>query len=185
MDIYRVRAAATGSTGGPWMGTWFFDSAAGTPLQAATAVRTFLDAIKAQFRNSITWTWDAVVDTLSTAGTLLSSTAISPPANVTGTGTGDMLPPATQGRVIWQTGTIVNGRRLVGRTFIPGMIAGTQTATGAVQPATITAVNTAANALATAANCDMVVWSRAHATAVGITSGAMDSDFSVLRSRRD
>lgn len=185
MDLYRIRAQAAGHTGGPWMGTWFFDSAAGTELQAATAVRTFLAAIAAQFRNSITWTFDPVVDTLSEAGALLSSTAISPPATVTGSGTGDMLPAATQGRVIWQTGAIVNGRRLVGRTFIPGMIAGTQTATGAVQPATISAVNTAANALATAANCDMVVWSRAHDTAVGITSGAMDSEFSVLRSRRD
>lgn len=185
MDLYRIRAQATGHTGGPWMGTWFFDGSAGTQLQAATAVRTFLNSIAAQFRNSITWTFDPVVDTLSEAGALLSSTAISPPATVTGSGTGDMLPPATQGRVIWQTGSIVNGRRLVGRTFIPGMIQGTQTSQGQVQPATITAVNTAANTLATAASTSMVVWSRAHDVAVDITSGAMDSEFSVLRSRRD
>jgi hypothetical protein len=185
VSIYRVRTEWTGLAGTPWLSTHYFDAAGGTPLQAVTAERAFWLALVPQITNQVTAQVQGVVDTLGLSGTLEASDSVTPPSVVTGTGTGDCLPVASQGCIKWQTGAIIGGRRLVGKTFIPGMIAGTQTHQGNVQPATITAVGTACAALISDANSQLVVWSRASSGSATAVSGALLSRFSVLRTRRD
>jgi len=60
-----------------------------------------------------------------------------------GAGAGETVPDASQMLIRWNTGEIVNGRFLKGRTFIPGVqVAGL--ASGNLSPANVDAVNAAA-----------------------------------------
>lgn len=116
----------------------------------------------------------------------------------TGTATGAMI-AAQGGCVNWTTGTIANGRRIRGRTFIVPMSYDTFDTDGTLSAGGKGAVQAFASAMlnytSTAATNRLAVWSRprvasetqaARVGALGIITGATVPDLAVvLRSRRD
>lgn len=131
----------------------------------------------------VTWTMDTAVDTIeSTTNTLVSITGVTTDFG-TGTVANDSLPTATQGRVEWYTGNVVNGRQLKGRTFIPSP--GEIHSDGNPVAAYRTITDAAATALIGSAIAAPVIYSPTHKVFFDILTSATWTKWSVLRSRRD
>lgn len=183
MALWRVRMAWTGIYGSNSLSTHYFDdSVAASPADCVTATKTFWTDLEPYFSSGLTWSTDPAVDTLSLTGTLTGTTGVVPQFG-SGTNGTNLTPQQTQGRIFWQTGVIVAGRRLQGATFIPGIPLNDLDSQGNFATSTITAVNTIANAFASGTG--LVVWSRKHATIANPTVNTLDVTPRVLRSRRD
>lgn len=181
----RVRATWTGSpVTGPTVSTFFFNEAAGTAQDASDQVATFLSALDANLSDQLTWRTEGEVDELNTVtGELEAVTAVST-ATGTGSNTDVFLPTSTQGLLRWSTGTIVNGRVLKGRMFVPGFCENNNT-DGRPGAATIAAVNTIVSAFITDSPAIFVVWSRTHGVQAQVTGGPMWEQWAYLSTRRD
>lgn len=190
MPMYRVRTELSAPQGGPYLSTMFFNEATGTAQQAATAVITWWQAVDNLMANDYTWTVLPEVAVIQETSGLLTSIE-----SVTGnTGVGidgsDVLPPANQILVRWLSASVVNGRLLRGRTFVPGLTEAANTERK-VSAAWITALDTANAALLATANADLVVWHRpstpggSDGELASVSAASVWTDFAVLRSRRD
>lgn len=185
-SLYRVRTTIAGQSGAGQLATHYFDaSGGGTAQDAATAVRTFWDTLKAMISPSYTFQVDNAVELIdSTTGQptgLVSTTNTL----VTGTGGGNQIPPASQGLIQWRTGFFQHGREVRGRTFIPGLIAASQTSSGAPSATLITAANSAVGAIISPASSDFMIYSRKNRICLSVLQGSLWGKFAVLRSRRD
>lgn len=124
--------------------------------------------------------WDSATGALTGAWTEASAK--------TGVGTvgGEPLPDATQVLFRWHTGTIVNGRFLAGRTFLPG-VARINAVDGNLESGIRAALQTTANTFATS-SATPVVWHRPNPDGPGsevqMTSATVWNEFAVLRRRR-
>lgn len=132
-----------------------------------------------------------------TNGQIQSQAVGSLPSAVTFTGTGDILPRATQALVKFNTSTFIRGRRLVGRSFIPGFTESSNGSLAAPSPALITALGAFNTALGTTVVTPMSqrVWNRpvkdpvsgvvtrASLSAI-VTSRSVSPSWATLRSRR-
>ena len=182
---YRVRVNWSGAAiTGPGLSTFYFDSGVGTAANAVTAVATFLGAVDNSIANTAIWGTETDVATIDGTGQI---TAITNVGAQTGAGSeaGDRLSPATQGLVALRTGSIIDGREVQGRIFLPGMVESHNGSTGTPDSGIIGAVNTAAAALIADVNTTWVVWSRVNEVFVPITTATMNNKWAVLRSRRD
>jgi hypothetical protein len=198
MTMYRVRNVFSGLQGAPYLATHYLDAAGGTAQQAVDAVGTFWTAIDANLDSELTWRTEGVVDSINEAnGDLVSSTATT---SATGTGgtVGPVLPFASQGLIRWTTAGIVAGRRVKGRTFVPGV-----TELGVDNGVMLASVISQFNVQAAAYIGDLtsvpVVWARPFAgnpladppqparagTMHPITGADTWNQLAVLRSRRD
>lgn len=123
-------------------------------------------------------------------GVLVGAFSGTQPGPVTTSGGTAPLPKQTQGLISWGTGGVVNGRRVIGRTFIPLPDETDNTTAGIPQSSYI--ANAAASAgflLAVGATAtEAVVWHRPVNGAGGsshpITTPSARSTWSVLRTRR-
>lgn len=196
MAIMRVRTTISGSQGLPGVFTMYFNGSTTSPSSGDAAdvcarVRTFLDAIKTVFPNTTTLQVLGTVDTLLPAdGQLITSLAVTPPASVAGTSP-SALPAATAILLQHNTGVIVNGRRIRGRSFLSPTATAVMTS-GLPSAAISTTITTAANVMITGATSSApVVWSRPLPLGAGAgfatptTAFAVGTQFAVLRSRRD
>jgi len=99
---------------------------------------------------------------------------------------GEAVPDASQGLMRWSTGTIIDGRFVQGRTFIPG-VSTSRVSQANLNAATQSAWNAAAVTLI-AANVGLSVWHRPVGGAGGFSAvvdgGTAWSEFAVLRRRR-
>lgn len=200
-----VRTAWSGTSGGPGitqmalLGATGEDWNPGGAQGAVNAVRGFWDSIKLYLPNELTLTVSPIVDRYDTGTGELTGTetAATAPAAVIGTGTGNYAGGAGF-KVTWETGSIRDGRRVRGATYIVPATTDAFTATGTVGPAAKTAVNNAAAAMIAAmstASISMAVWSRPREESttlparVGLAydaeSGACSSKSAILRGRRD
>lgn len=183
MALYRVRVAWTGVLGSNSLSTHFFDdTVAASPADCVLATKTFWSDLAPYYSALLTWATDPAVDTLSLTGTLTGTTGVVPQFGTGSAGT-PLAPQQTQGRIFWQTGTIVAGRRLQGATFIPGIPQAALDPNGGFATSVISSVNTIAQAFATGNG--LVVWSRKHATTAAPLVSTLDAVPRVLRSRRD
>lgn len=119
----------------------------------------------------------------SLAGTWSDSTQRTGQGDLGGSG---VLANATMLLVRWRCPVIIAGRRLQGRTFIPGAVASTSV-NGEVAPAVVTALNVAALAFVDSA-VGFGVWSRPTGQRPGAFHEANDGEawreFAVQRMRR-
>lgn len=172
MPVGIVRTGWQGTTGGPGLTQMAFGGTleGGTDWDATgaqavvNAVRAFWDAAKGFLPNEIILTVSPVVDIYSTVGGSLvgSYSAATPPATVTGTDTGTYL-MASGIKVQWNTGIILNGRRVRGATFIVPAGASAMANTGTVSGSARTAINAAGATMIGAANTathPFGIWSR-------------------------
>jgi hypothetical protein len=188
--MLRVRVAWTGPSS-PLLSTHYLSPAtedASSALAAHIAVATLWNSVRAVISDAFTYTVQQQVDQLDLLGNLTGSFTVSNVASAIGQDAGDDLPYQNQGMIRWETGTFLDGRRLRGRTFIPGPTESASTG-GAPTSAYLTALNTPAATYA-GSSSNPVVWADHHDRvppfgATGdITSGAARTSFAVLRSRR-
>lgn len=189
VDISRVQVKWEGpAVIGPSVSTFYTST---DPVDLVSDLRTFFSSIQTLFPNGkVSWIFDAggaVID--SATGELSGSWA---------GGTATPLPCASSnafwsqgvgGRITWETGAFLRGRRTRGATYlVPLNISMLTDSDGTLVGSAITSVASACSALITS-HPGLTVWSRP--TAAGgdggtatITSGAMPDRVSWLRSRR-
>jgi hypothetical protein len=198
--MLRVRTVFTGPAGTPWLSTMYFSSGG---LQsdadaAVVSVGAFWNAVDAGMSSTVSWSTEPDVADIDLATGELETSWSTTPQTGSGASAGDMLPTLAQALVRWRTPGVVNGRRVRGRTFVPGV---TEAFAAAGRPiaAYLTTLNTAAAALIADANSQFVIWSRPFEsdpddpddppTRAGtqhvVSSGTAWSEFASMRSRRD
>lgn len=184
-DIIRMRLAWSGP-GGSALSTFYFTETGGTSGDdAAAAVEAFVEDIKGVVANDWTASLTGVQAVIDDAtGTLVGTVGIGGGFTTGGDNSNEKSPLATQGLIQWGTGTVVSGRILRGRTFIPGV---TDAVNDEGKPTSgyITDINAAAAALIADSSSVLRVWSREHGTSAVVTAGSCWNQFAVLRSRRD
>lgn len=150
---------------------------------AAGHFGNFLEAINFAFVNTMSWTFESEYRTLDeNTGALLGIHNLpDPPSGGPGIGS-SQLADATQILLRWNTGTVVAGRQLKGRTFLPG-IAASEIAAGNLRPSSVTAIQTAIDSY-TSTYQELGVWSRKHGIMQPVTSGSVWTEFAVQRRRR-
>lgn len=185
MNLWRVRTAITGGSGSAQLSTMYFDATAPfTAQHAADAVRSFWNDCKNGISNVYTFQVEPDVFNIDTAtGKAVASTGTGT-LPVTGTEAGDPLPWATQALMRWGTTTFIGGRQIRGHTFIPGMVE-TNNTLGVPTAGLQTTFNAAAATLIGNLAAEFVIYSRKNGIGAVVTSDAMWSKWSVLRSRRD
>jgi hypothetical protein len=197
--LYRLQTVLTGLAGGTGLATFHFNGDTGTAEDAQDSVDAFWAALQAYIHTSISATpTNEVVTFESTTGEATSFGATTGVAR-TGSAAGTMNSPATQGLIRWRTAGVVAGRRVAGRTFIPGPTEPDNDIGGKPVNVYLTALATASTALLASATSEPVVWSRpidADPEAVPpvearlgsfhpITAGSAWTQWAVLRGRRD
>lgn len=172
--------------GGGQVSVFHFDEV--LPVASARAdLGAFLNSIRGAFAASTSYTVATSGRDLDpSTGTLTGFWEAATPYTGSGSG-GAQGPDAAQVLVRWRTEDVVNGRRVQGRTFIPGV--GLSALTGGnVTASTVTNVVTAGNALAAAADSQLYVWHRPVNGAGGsnhsVTSAGCWTEVAVQRGRR-
>lgn len=187
--LLRIRATYSGTTvTGPAVSTFYFVHDGIVLVETyRQLVWDLYDRLKPMIHNGITITvapeWETIDDA---TGAITSFGTATTPRTVTGTVSGAQAARATQYLLQWRTGGVVAGRRLAGRTFVPG-VPNSAIAGGDVFATTLTNLRTAVSAWLDGMQEGEVpvVWSPTHGTSMPITSGSAWSKLAVLRSRRD
>jgi hypothetical protein len=136
----------------------------------------FVDNIVAVIEPELT-----IID--STTGILVGTTTTTG-NTFTGSSSGDQLPLAAQALLQWSTGVVVQGKRLRGRTFLPGMIESFNTTDGQVDAGLRGAWATNMATFIAACSGDFVIYSRTHHVYASVQGGSMWNQWAVMRSRR-
>jgi hypothetical protein len=196
----RVRVGWSGWAGQPGLTTFFLADG----RLDVTPIKNFFTAMASYVPNQVVWTIPSLGDKIQDLDGAIGGSWVGTgggQVNATGASTGY---PASAGFCIdWKTGTIVNRRRIQGRSFfVPGATAIYQS-DGSIIEATRTAIQAAATTLITTLGTDFLVWSRpvvapvpnpplgdpGHVTPRDGSSGPVVASFvpdiaAVLRSRR-
>lgn len=178
--VMEVRTEWDGTTGGTGVTVMHFADT--TPVDGIlAAVRTFWASLASLLPNEVTVRVQSEVRSLNVATGVLTDVETGPAqAAVAGTYTGVYAMPAGL-RIDWETGQIVAGRRVTGRTYV--VPAGGLEQDGTPSAAAITQINNAATALLGAT--PLVVWSRTHGVQVSVQQALVANKAAVLRGRRD
>lgn len=188
MPMYRVRTIFTGTPVGDGLGTVHFDASAGTPGGAVTAWATFLGNLSANFYQFQDVTVSGEVDLINEVTGALVDSTVGPDFPVATNNTGNALPPATQGFIRMGTGVVVNGRRLRGRFFVPGLCEDINVAGGGIDAAFIDGVNDALEILVASPTASLCVWHRpvdgAGGSKADVTTAQFAPYWAVLKKRR-
>jgi len=183
--LNRVRVALTGVAGLPGVATHYFQSTA-TDM---TALRTFWDAVKANFPNSCTIQVPNSGDVINEATGIITG-AWSGPSQLPisgGGGVGTYLSTAGP-MVTWQTPQVVDGRRPKGKTFLVPAMSGSFDSSGTIATAFQSTLQSAATALIVAYAGDFKIFHRPNSKGPGvactITAATINDKQYVLRSRR-
>jgi hypothetical protein len=153
------------------------------------ALANFFSAIKSFVPAACTFSVDNGGDSIDPLnGQLMGSWGVGTSGPIVCTGTGNFS-LASGLLVRWDTGTIINGHRLRGKTYIVPVVVGNYDSVGGVLTGTQTTVTTAAQAYVTAAGGTAVVWNRPKPGQAGgfsaVTTASVAPKVAVLRSRRD
>lgn len=195
--IIRTAAVLTGASipGGGFTSLWWRPGTVGGSTADATdcldRFKDLWDAAKGAIHTGLTVDFDPIcIAVEATTGVLTGAFAGTDPASITGTAAGTALPLQTQGLLRLATSTVVAGRRLRGRLFIPAPEEGDNDANGVPDSGYITTITAAGSTLlaAGATASDPVVWHRPGPAGAGtdapITGVSCAPTWSVLRSRR-
>lgn len=199
--LQRVRVAWSGFAGGPGVNTYYFTETA-TPTGA---LRTMYNSFAPVLPNSITISFPTTGDKIeSTTGDLVGAWTAGPTTPVTGGAAAAPYSAASGLCIDWLTGSIVNGRRAMGRTFIVPIAGIHYGNTGAISTSIVTSAKGWADAVIASLGPNFVVWSRPFpgraasagpppvealparpGTASPVVGANVPSKTVVLRSRRD
>lgn len=158
-NIDRIRVQLTGFVGGPGVATFY-------ALNGTTAVpqlRTMWSSLAAKMPSVMAIKVISAGDTIDdVTGDLVGAWSIADAAGVQGVDAAAY--PAPAGACIaWLTTTILDGKRVKGRTFLVPLGGGSYQSDGSINPANVTAITNAAAAYVTASVGNAVVWHRPRA----------------------
>lgn len=182
--IKKVVVTWTGQTGLPGYSLFYCDSA----VDVTTDLATFFTAVKGAFPSGTSWDIPNAGDELeSTTGALVGSWSGGTAATVTSTAGALGYGAGVGAYVRWNTGIIINGRRLKGRTFLTGINASGYDTDGTISPSYRTTFVSAASALA--ASTKLKIWHRPpHGASSGglgdVLSSTIPDRVTSLKSRR-
>lgn len=182
--MYRIRTAITGGPGGSELSTMYFNSALTfTAQDAANAVRTFWNAIKGEISSVYTFQVEtAVTEVADFTGEPIGVSTVTEAA-VVGSNVAEQLPPATQALIRLHTGVYYGGRELQGKIYVPGFCENNSSG-GVPSASSITTLANATAAMIADVPSELMLFSRKHLNANGVTSYSVWNQFAVLRSRR-
>lgn len=174
----------SGLTGLPGVTVFYSDSAHDITVELAT----FFTAIANQFPSGISWTIPSNGDQLNeVTGALVGAWTGGTAATVPGTGGSASYAAGVGPMIRWNTSTIVNGRRLRGRTFLTHVSTAVYQSDGTITSAARTTIGNAATALLGGTDVPLV-WHRpvagAGGQAVAANSATIPDRVSWLSSRR-
>lgn len=186
MPLNRVRVALTGAGGLPGVWTFHF----GTSATDMTALRTFFDAIKSVFPNTVVIGVPNAGDTINEDSGQIEGAWTGPTqASVIGTGGVGAYLSTAGAMVRWNTPLVVNGRRPIGKTFLVPCMASHFSSAGTMAGAIVTTIQTAAQALVVAYAGELKVYHRPKdghgGVGATIIAATVPGKQVVLRSRRD
>lgn len=168
----------------------YFADGSGLVPSIRSGVNDLWDALKGNFTAAYTVRVSPECRILNTAtGVLEDVESDTASYSVTGTGSGNSAADATQALIRWTTGTIVAGRRLQGRTFLPGTPT-SSVSNGNLAGFAVSGINGAVAAwLADPTKSGgFSVWHRPKAggggSASAVVGGTVWGEFAVLRRRR-
>lgn len=196
-NLDRLRVRWSGVTGGPGISTFYFVNA-GAQLGN---IQAFFSEFAGYLPASVRLDFDSEGDTINPAdGALVGSWSIAPVLPVVGTNAGVYAAPAGLS-IAWNTGTIADRHRVVGRTFIVPIGSNKYQVDGTLEGGALAAAQATAATLVTASGGTMNVWHRpfagapatatkaarpAHAGSSAVVVGSSVRDkVAILRSRRD
>lgn len=184
--LNRVRTVWAGVVGAPYYANHYFtdDSTNVTAQAAIDAVDAFWTSIAGVIANTATYVVEGTVARIDEAtGTLLGNWGLTQGVGG-GAGSGELLPRQTQALLRWLTPSVVGGRVLRGRTFIPALLEQFNDSGGNPVSSVVSGLNTAGAALIADPDCELRVWSRTHGTSDVVTSANAWTQWATLRSRR-
>jgi len=197
MNMNRMTMTWSGFSGAPGYTNLHF-SAALTPTstelsQTATKVHDFFYAWRSFLPNAVTINFPSELEEFSTTtGELVGTHGFTAPAAVVGTGGSAVFSSAVGACVNWKTNTVVNGRKLRGRTFmVPLQSLPSFDADGSLNPsARLTMLTACTNLMNDATGLPLFIWHRpspggSDGAAGSVTATTINDKTAVLRSRRD
>lgn len=184
VDIMRMRVEWTGFPGAPGVSTLYGTSF--TSLKASIAA--FFLALNGILPADVTITVPNSGDTLDPITGLITGTwSVGTPDYIYGLYTGSYAGPCGAS-VRWDTGTVLHGHRLRGRTYIVPLADSCYQNDGSLATAQLSTLNVAAAGLVTAAAGALVVWNRPKPGVAGgfsaVNGSSVADRVAVLRSRR-
>jgi hypothetical protein len=196
--MYRATMTWTGFTGSPGYSNMYFvdpDPISEVGLtETAVRLHNFWDAMEPYLPLSVRVNLPNVLEEIvATTGELVAEHSFIPGTVIAGAGTANFA-SAVGACINWRTIGIINGRKLVGRTFMVPLAASAYQSDGTIVDATRTALQNAAVTYADAGpglGIDGAVWHRPSApgasdgAVAGITTATVGDRVAVLRSRRD
>lgn len=166
----------------------FQSIAGGSAAQGcANAVRTLFAAFASALPDDVLITFDPEVRDLANDGTLTAVYPVTPPSSVAGASTASFL-NGSGALIRHSTASIVNGRRLLGRTFLvpyaPGSF-GTNGDLSSTSQATLNTAFATFKTQAASAGANFAVWSRANSLVADVTASNAVARPTTLRTRND
>lgn len=193
MAMYKTTSEWGGFPGAPGYTNFYFQGTGdgGSAAAVLTETRAFWDALKYMLPGAVTIQVHPEVELIDPATGMMESVQNgTQPAVVQGAG-GNQFSAASGACIGWLTGGIRNGRRVRGRTFVVPIAYDQYETNGTLTTNALTALNAAANGLASTEGADLAIWSRpsvkgANDGAVHFVTGVRVVDkVAVLTSRRD
>jgi len=166
-----------------------------------TNIHTFWDAVKNTMPSNVRINVQGFGDIINDAtGAITAAWTDSPPGEVVAGTTGAYSAPS--GAIVrWTTGSVVDGHKVVGRTFIVPLAGNAYQEDGTLASGIITVIQNAASALVASEGANLQIWSRPRlaraataklpalsaraGSAHQVTGVAVPDRAAVLRSRRD
>ena len=197
-----VKAIWSGFTGAPGTSTFMVidasqdssvDPTSAALTSAVGAIRQFFNGCASNLAASVVISFEGeavLVD--EQTGVVRGAQTYTVPSPVVGSGSSSVAAPAGAS-VRWRTGSVINGRRVNGRTYLVPLYAGAYESNGSLQTTSVSAILTAAQALVTTSNASstfrMAVWHRPGTGAGGFaapfTGATIKDEVAVLTSRRN
>ena len=165
--IQRLRTTLSGFIGGPGVSTMYFVDAAAS----VAAVRAFWNSFASSMPQDVTIQVEAQGDIIEdSTGAITGGWTGSPvTAVVGGISSGYSAPVGTSVR--WNTGAVVGGRRLHGRTFVVPLGGNSFDTAGLANQGGVDIWKGYATTLIAAAPLNMLVWGRPRVQTVPYTDG--------------
>lgn len=185
MSLIRYQVDLVGLAGGPGLSTYHFDGTIGpsSNTDISDAVRAMWVGIATIMSSTVVAEGRAFVEELDPATGEITLVEPAPAWSEAGDLTTEKLPNATQGLIKWDTGVYVAGRRLQGKTFVPGPTEGHNTTLGRPHVDYYGTLQNIGDTLLSGIT-GPVVYSKTHGVYHPITSAIGWSEWAVLRGRR-
>lgn len=160
MTLQRYRVALSNWPGQPGVATHYLS----TSVNDYTAIRTFWLAIINWFPQGMTATFPSTTDFINeTDGKLISSSAVTPGAPAVSSATSAGYSGVSGALIRWNTGAVVNGNKVVGRTYLVPAERNRYQNDGTIVEADRTTLAAAATTLLAAYGDGVKVWARPYA----------------------